>query len=54
MMRVQPAMERFGGGGLELPGTAEAARTHLALPMGTALSEAEVDEVIAACASGST
>ena len=53
-VHLQPAMERFGGGGLELPGTAEAARTHLALPMGTALSEAEVDEVIAACASGST
>jgi dTDP-4-amino-4,6-dideoxygalactose transaminase len=47
-------MERYGGDALDLPGTAEAARTHLALPMGTALSEAQVDEVIAACASGST
>jgi dTDP-4-amino-4,6-dideoxygalactose transaminase len=47
-------MERFGGDRLELPGTAEAAATHLALPMGTELSEQQVDEVIAACASGST
>jgi dTDP-3-amino-3,4,6-trideoxy-alpha-D-glucose transaminase len=53
-VHLQPAMERYGGERLDLPGTAEAARTHLALPMGTALSEAEVDEVIAACASGST
>ena len=50
----QPAIEGLGLGGerLDLPGTAEAARTHLALPMGTGLSEAQVDEVIAACASG--
>jgi dTDP-4-amino-4,6-dideoxygalactose transaminase len=53
-VHLQPAMERRGGERLELPGTAEAARTHLALPMGTALSDAQVDEVIAACASGST
>jgi dTDP-4-amino-4,6-dideoxygalactose transaminase len=53
-VHLQPAMERYGGDALDLPGTAEAARTHLALPMGTALSEAQVDEVIAACASGST
>jgi dTDP-4-amino-4,6-dideoxygalactose transaminase len=39
---------------LELPGTAEAARTNLALPMGTGLSEEQVTEVVAACASGST
>jgi dTDP-4-amino-4,6-dideoxygalactose transaminase len=51
---LQPAMERYGGERLDLPGTAEAARTHLALPMGTELTEEQVDEVIAACASGST
>jgi len=39
---------------VELPGTDEAARTHLALPMGTQLSEEQVREVVAACASGST
>jgi dTDP-4-amino-4,6-dideoxygalactose transaminase len=53
-VHLQPAMERHGGDRLDLPGTAEAARTHLALPMGTELSEQQVDEVIAACASGST
>ncbi|MEA2430996.1 MAG: hypothetical protein QOI19_1469, partial [Thermoleophilaceae bacterium] len=53
-VHLQPAMERYGAERLDLPGTAEAAQTHLALPMGTALSEEQVDEVIAACASGST
>jgi dTDP-4-amino-4,6-dideoxygalactose transaminase len=53
-VHLQPAMERYRGERLELPGTAEAARTHLALPMGTELTEQQVDEVIAACASGST
>jgi dTDP-3-amino-3,4,6-trideoxy-alpha-D-glucose transaminase len=38
----------------ELPGTEEAARTNLALPMGTQLSDEQVREVVAACASGST
>jgi dTDP-3-amino-3,4,6-trideoxy-alpha-D-glucose transaminase len=38
----------------DLPGTEEAVRTHLALPMGTQLSEEQVREVVAACASGST
>ena len=38
----------------ELPGTDEAARTGLALPMGTELSEDAVREVVEACASGST
>jgi dTDP-4-amino-4,6-dideoxygalactose transaminase len=51
-VHLQPAMERFGADGLDLPGTAEAARTHLALPMGTALSEEAVEEVVRACASG--
>ena len=50
----QPATERFAPPGLELPGTDEAARTHLALPMGTELSDEAVREVVAACASGST
>ena len=53
-VHLQPAMAGYGGESLDLPGTAEAARTHLALPMGTQLSESQVDEVIAACASGST
>jgi dTDP-4-amino-4,6-dideoxygalactose transaminase len=53
-VHLQPAMEGHGGGSLDLPGTEEAARTHLALPMGTELSAEQVDEVIAACASGST
>jgi dTDP-3-amino-3,4,6-trideoxy-alpha-D-glucose transaminase len=53
-VHLQPAMEAHGGPSFELPGTAEAAATHLALPMGTELTESQVDEVIAACASGST
>lgn len=50
----QPATARYAPAGLELPGTDEAARTHLALPMGPELSEDQVREVVAACASGST
>jgi dTDP-3-amino-3,4,6-trideoxy-alpha-D-glucose transaminase len=53
-VHLQPAMERFAGPSVELPGTDEAAHTHLALPMGTGLSEEQVAEVVAACASGST
>jgi dTDP-3-amino-3,4,6-trideoxy-alpha-D-glucose transaminase len=53
-VHLQPAVAKYGGERLDLPGTAEAARTHLALPMGTQLSTEQVDEVIAACASGST
>jgi dTDP-4-amino-4,6-dideoxygalactose transaminase len=53
-VHLQPAMRRFGGERLDLPGTAEAAATHLALPMGPELTDEQVDEVIAACASGST
>ena len=48
----QPAMARFAAP--ELPGTDEAARTGLALPMGTGLSDDAVREVVEACASGST
>jgi dTDP-3-amino-3,4,6-trideoxy-alpha-D-glucose transaminase len=39
---------------VELPGTEQAARTHLALPMGTQLTDEQVREVVDACASGST
>jgi dTDP-3-amino-3,4,6-trideoxy-alpha-D-glucose transaminase len=53
-VHLQPAMAHLGGDALDLPGTGEAARTHLALPMGTQLTDEQVDEVIAACASGST
>jgi dTDP-4-amino-4,6-dideoxygalactose transaminase len=53
-VHLQPAMAELGGDALDLPGTAEAARTHLALPMGPLLSEEAVDEVVAACASGLT
>ena len=48
----QPATERFATS--ELPGTEEAARTGIALPMGTELTESAVREVVEACASGST
>jgi dTDP-3-amino-3,4,6-trideoxy-alpha-D-glucose transaminase len=50
----QPSMARFAAGGPDLPGTEEAARTGLALPMGTGLTDEAVGEVVAACASGST
>jgi dTDP-4-amino-4,6-dideoxygalactose transaminase len=49
---LQPGMARFGGPSLELPGTEEAAAGNVALPMGTALTEEQVAEVVAACASG--
>jgi dTDP-3-amino-3,4,6-trideoxy-alpha-D-glucose transaminase len=39
---------------VELPGTEEAARTNHALPMGTDLTQEQIQEVVAACASGST
>lgn len=50
----QPAMAPYAREGLELPGTDEAARTNLALPMGPELADEAVAEVVAACASGST
>jgi dTDP-3-amino-3,4,6-trideoxy-alpha-D-glucose transaminase len=46
----QPAI----GSAVELPGTEEAARTNHALPMGIDLTEEQIREVVAACASGST
>jgi dTDP-4-amino-4,6-dideoxygalactose transaminase len=50
---LQPATAIYAPDGRELPGTDEAARTHLALPMGTQLSDDSVREVVQACASGS-
>jgi len=46
----QPATAGFAVAGLELPGTEQAARTHLALPMGPELTAAQVDETVAAVA----
>ncbi|HYJ00279.1 MAG TPA: DegT/DnrJ/EryC1/StrS family aminotransferase [Thermoleophilaceae bacterium] len=46
----QPATARYAPAGLELPGTDEAARTHLALPIGPELSEDDVREVVTAVA----
>jgi dTDP-4-amino-4,6-dideoxygalactose transaminase len=46
----QPAI----GSDAELPATEEVARTNHALPMGTDLTEEQIEEVVAACASGST
>jgi dTDP-3-amino-3,4,6-trideoxy-alpha-D-glucose transaminase len=43
----QPALAERGRDAV-LPGTEEAARTHLALPMGAALTDAQVGEVVAA------
>ncbi len=48
----QPAMRDFPAP--DLPGTEEAARTHLALPMGTRLGDEAVREVVAACASAAS
>ena len=44
----QPAI----GSDADLPGTEEAARTNHALPMGIDLTEEQIGEVVAACASG--
>jgi len=44
----QPAI----GSDADLPGTEEAARTNHALPMGIDLTEEQIEEVVAACASG--
>jgi dTDP-3-amino-3,4,6-trideoxy-alpha-D-glucose transaminase len=43
----QPALAEYGRGA-ELPGTEEAARTHLAIPMGAALTREQVAEVVGA------
>jgi dTDP-3-amino-3,4,6-trideoxy-alpha-D-glucose transaminase len=43
----QPAMAQLGAGA-DLPGTDEAARTHLAIPISSAMSREQVDEVVGA------
>jgi dTDP-3-amino-3,4,6-trideoxy-alpha-D-glucose transaminase len=50
----QPAMAPYAPEGLELPVTDELARTHLALPMGTGLTDQAVVEVVQALAAAST
>ncbi len=45
----QAAMREWGAG-VELPGTEQAARTHLAIPMSPVLRREQVDEVVAAVA----
>jgi dTDP-3-amino-3,4,6-trideoxy-alpha-D-glucose transaminase len=50
-VHLQPSFAREE---LDLPGTRAAAAAHIALPMGPELTEQQVDEVIAACAPGST
>jgi dTDP-4-amino-4,6-dideoxygalactose transaminase len=50
----QPALQHLRPATRDLPMTEEVARTHLALPMGPELDERAIDEVIQACASGST
>lgn len=47
---LQPAMHEWGAG-IELPGTAEVARTNLAIPVSPVFSRAEADEVVAAAGS---
>jgi dTDP-3-amino-3,4,6-trideoxy-alpha-D-glucose transaminase len=44
----QEAMRAWNRTGVELPGTEEAARTHLAIPISPVLSRAQVDEVVVA------
>ena len=44
----QPAMAAFAPPDDGLPGTAEAARTHVALPVGAAITREQVAEVVAA------
>ncbi len=46
----QPPMREWGAGA-ELPGTEQAARTHLAIPMSPVLTRAQADEVVAAARS---
>jgi dTDP-4-amino-4,6-dideoxygalactose transaminase len=47
-VHLQPGTASYGGEGLDLPGTSEAARTNLALPMGTALSNEDLNAVVEA------
>ena len=48
----QEAMRRWGSATPELPGTEQAARTHLAIPMSPVLTREMVEQVVAASASG--
>ena len=48
-VHLQPAMQRWGGPGLDLPGTEIAARENLAFPMGSDLSSEAISEVVSAC-----
>jgi dTDP-4-amino-4,6-dideoxygalactose transaminase len=48
-VHLQPAMARWGGPGLDLPGTEIAARENLAFPMGSDLSSEAISEVVSAC-----
>jgi dTDP-3-amino-3,4,6-trideoxy-alpha-D-glucose transaminase len=50
----QPALQHLPSAVCPLPSTEAVARSHLALPMGPQLDERAIDEVIQACASGST
>ena len=47
-VHLQPAMECWHGASASLPGTDEAARTHLAIPVSATISDAQVDEVAGA------
>jgi dTDP-4-amino-4,6-dideoxygalactose transaminase len=47
-VHLQPAMKPFANGSVELPGTAQAARENLALPIGTDLDSDAVAEVVRA------
>jgi dTDP-4-amino-4,6-dideoxygalactose transaminase len=46
-VHLQPAMRKYAGG-IDLPATAEVARTHLAIPMSPALRPSQAAEVVAA------
>jgi dTDP-3-amino-3,4,6-trideoxy-alpha-D-glucose transaminase len=48
-VHLQPAMARWGGPELDLPGTEVAARENLAFPMGSELNSEAISEVVDAC-----
>jgi len=48
-VHLQPPMARWGGAGLDLPGTEIAARENLAFPMGSDLSSEAISDVVSAC-----
>lgn len=48
-VHLQPAMARWGGQALDLPGTETAARENLAFPMGSELNPEAISEVVNAC-----